>query len=455
MAVLDNREYEFSDLMEGRRFIVPEYQRYFAWEEDHLQDLWDDLMNAIDRDGAYNHFMGQIICNEEQVRTHPETPDIHEYAVVDGQQRLTTLIILIHRLTDRLADQGREVSAETERYLQGPAPDGTDTTQKMQLQSGDLDDNRVFTAILAGETDIDASAASELRLVAARDFFDDRLEAVADTHGIDRLERLLELVERVQFMVYNVRSEEKAALIYETVNDRGKQLTDLEKTKSFLMHQTSLCTDEDATREERIQLIRSQFAGIYLALQEVHNVDIANTMENLVVDEDILHMQHFISYIDDAVYTDYLSRFTDDAEDRATAADHYVDILKWWIKRLRAEDETEAWTNIRTYTEELSAFFQAYRHLLVEDDDPLAAQLSDIFEIGAPTTVLPLLVRAAQQDLDDEEAQDLVDAVERYLFSIHSLGNKRRSASRNRFYTLAYRLENDESSIPDVINRIK
>lgn len=451
MSTLDNREYDLETLMTGRRFIVPEYQRYFAWEADHLDDLWNDLMNVVDRESTSTHFMGQIICREDRTVPHGEQGSLQQYELVDGQQRLTTLVLLLKCVADR-ADDSMDLDGLRTRYLWDPGIKDT-TPQKVQLQSDTIDDNRVLRAILADDDGIETRTASEQRLVAARNLFQERIDTAVSERGTAFLEDLIDLVSRLQIMIYNVQSEEKAALIYETINDRGKQLTSLEKTKSFLMHQTALCTDDDDTREERIRTIKSHFSGIYVALQDIRNVELADTIDNLVVDEDGLQQQHFISYVDEDTYMQYDGMDTD--QGRTAVWDDYLGLLKWAFEHHREHSEQDTWDEIQAYSEDLSDFFQTYRYLLVDDTDPLAANLSDIFDIGSPTTILPLMVRSAQQDMDEDQAQELVNVLQRYMYSMHGLGNKRRASSRDRFFDLAYQLQSGESSIEDVIARIK
>ncbi len=449
MTTLENRSYTFNALMDGRQFVLPEYQRYFAWEKDHFEDLWNDLMHARERDETYSHFMGQLICRDHGTVPHQNGEPVQRYALIDGQQRLTTLAILVNCITDRIGDDTTDLRTQ---YVQDPGI-ADDTIQKIRLQQGGINDNRVLRAILDGQDTVETRTRSEQRLVDARSVFVDRLDDAIKAYGSDVLEHILALVEQLQFMVYNVTSEEKAALIYETINDRGKQLTNLEKTKSFLMHQTALCTDDDETREDRIRQIRTHFSGIYIALQDIHNADLADELDNLVVDEDTIQQHHFVSHVDEDTYTQYMDEI-DGEKSRTAAAGAYLDILKWQLRQLQ-NDPATAWAEIQSYSQCLEDFFRTYRHLLVEHDDPLSANLADIFDLGTPTTVLPLMVRSHQQDMDAEQAQNLLKTVQLYMLSSHGLGNKRLTASSDRFYELAYQLHSGECSIDEVIERVK
>ena len=77
-------------LLEGRLFRIPDYQRSYSWTRRERQDLFDDLASAAT--SADGHFMATVVC----LRRKKVTLGIDEYTrldVVDGQQRLTTLIV--------------------------------------------------------------------------------------------------------------------------------------------------------------------------------------------------------------------------------------------------------------------------------------------------------------------------------------------------------------------------
>ena len=88
-----------------RRFLIPVYQRGYSWQRDNWIDLWDDIY-YLDK----THFMGQISVAKHPNSGKQNTYHQNTYHVVDGQQRLTTLIILAKALFDSLKknDDGYE-----------------------------------------------------------------------------------------------------------------------------------------------------------------------------------------------------------------------------------------------------------------------------------------------------------------------------------------------------------
>ena len=90
------------------RFEIPPYQRNYAWERTHVADLWDDLIEAIEMDR--DHYIGTFLLMETQIAGE----DVLQ--LIDGQQRLTTLVILLFEVQRQLDQYG---DATTARKIRG------------------------------------------------------------------------------------------------------------------------------------------------------------------------------------------------------------------------------------------------------------------------------------------------------------------------------------------------
>jgi len=84
---------KISDLFNKRFFEIPKYQRGYTWERQNVRDLFEDIKEAIE--SSSNHYMGTVVLSEGN-------PIGEHFFVVDGQQRLTTLTLLISEITRRL-----------------------------------------------------------------------------------------------------------------------------------------------------------------------------------------------------------------------------------------------------------------------------------------------------------------------------------------------------------------
>ena len=86
-----------SKLLDGRLFRIPEYQRAYSWTSSERQDLFGDIEKVRTRGQDAGHFMAAVVCLRREKQTLG-TDEFHVLEVVDGQQRLTTLIILLNAI---------------------------------------------------------------------------------------------------------------------------------------------------------------------------------------------------------------------------------------------------------------------------------------------------------------------------------------------------------------------
>lgn len=264
-----NMRLTLPQVVSQRLFEVADYQRPYAWESKQLQDLWEDL----DLLGTGHHYAGTIvlkaIVGSEEVTVDGER--LARFEVVDGQQRLTTCFLLIDRLIKRL------------RQLQGAGIHGVDRAisklddgfgqvtirgvSKPRLSLG-ADLNEFWREQVLLDKPIVGSVlvAGEQRLKAAAEFFDDQLSALII--GIDNktaIARLLDLRSRVtsglKFLVYEVESDAEVGIIFETLNERGRDLTDVEKVKNYLLYLAGQLPDD--RKNDLAALINTKWSEIF------------------------------------------------------------------------------------------------------------------------------------------------------------------------------------------------
>ncbi|EKA60220.1 hypothetical protein B277_13704 [Janibacter hoylei PVAS-1] len=256
--------------LDDKTFVIADYQRPYAWTDKQLGDLWGDL----DLLGDGEHFAGTLVLRETgHKKTTSAGETLKEYEVVDGQQRLTTVTILMTRLAKALdqiqgvTDEGladgvleakRQIGALVRIQLLG--------TQEPRLQLGT--DLRGFWRDHIIE-DLPAPSdpiASARRLLRAATFFDQRLvELVEGAAPEVAAGRLLDLRRRLtsglQLLVYPIKSTAEVGVIFETLNDRGILLTDLEKIKNYLLYLASQL--DDVRRTKLADLINERWSGVF------------------------------------------------------------------------------------------------------------------------------------------------------------------------------------------------
>ena len=124
---------KITDLFNDRYFEIPRYQRGYAWEKQHIRELFDDIKEAIDSNST--HYIGTVVLSK--CSTDPK-----KYYVVDGQQRLTTITLLIAQLLQKIQDDETRIYQKMHYIKKGNQyslkPLERDVQLFQQLLNGDL-----------------------------------------------------------------------------------------------------------------------------------------------------------------------------------------------------------------------------------------------------------------------------------------------------------------------------
>src|SRR5690348_14693346 len=97
---MNAQDIRFTELLEGpKQFIVPVFQRDYSWGTKHCLQLWEDIIRAGSNAHVKAHFIGSIVY----IAAEENTARINRWLVIDGQQRLTTVTLLLAALRDRLS----------------------------------------------------------------------------------------------------------------------------------------------------------------------------------------------------------------------------------------------------------------------------------------------------------------------------------------------------------------
>lgn len=233
----------------GEQFQVPPFQRPYAWEAEQIDDLWDDLVSTLE-DG---HFLGTIVLSE----TRQGRPQI-----IDGQQRLTTLLVLLGLVRDEYHRLGSPYWGRVQQLMMADQYASGDASFRLRIGAANW---RPFRDLVLRSTeDPDRLSDSGFRalpkdvkarnaqLFSNRERLSSRLSAWLD--GIDGAERIarLERLEKsiagkLQLVAIRVGSVADAFLLFETLNDRGLQLSAADLLKNHLLARIAHTTrDEEA-----------------------------------------------------------------------------------------------------------------------------------------------------------------------------------------------------------------
>ena len=230
--------------MQPQRLIVPLFQRPYVWNEENQWDpLWRDVLRVTERSMAepgvkpQPHFLGAVVFQQMpnsigslQVRT-----------VIDGQQRLTTLQLLLDALHAELLAVGAQQSAMRLEALVVNPPAFCELEEDQFKVWPTNRDRSAFNAVMGAEPPIKYESLShhDAKLVKAHRFFAEQARVWLQQDGPEevpvRAEKLEHAVrELLQLVVIDLNVEENAQEIFETLNARGAQLTAADLIKNFI-----------------------------------------------------------------------------------------------------------------------------------------------------------------------------------------------------------------------------
>lgn len=405
---MDNGEKTIFGLFSGEKhFIIPRYQRAYAWEFKQIRDFLADINNQRE-DKQY--FLGTILFQDnKEIRGGFE-----QIYIVDGQQRMTTVVIFMKALLKVLEKNngGKDYSREKRRYLKDK------DVYKLEIVHTD---NEFFKTYIIDDNHFDGKkfiTPSQKRLYAAKDFFEKELSNL----NIDVLEKYKEKLEKSRILSYSVDDISEATLIFETTNDRGKPLTNLEKTKSFLMHKIYLTKQNP---HELIESIQDRFSEIYRILEEI---------ESDIEGEDNILQYHFISHFD--------WKYTQRKKDYQ----FYVEKLKEKINNMmKNENYAEVAQFINKYSRELKETFSVVKEIIKDKNK----RIRDMFILERISTFYPILIKCYKLDKSTEKKDyyDVVRLLEIFSFRVYGIGNKPSYTSRDKLYTLGRDFKGDFNKI--------
>ena len=277
------------DLFNNSVFKIPDYQRGYSWEHQHREDPLEDL-ELIQNKG---HYTGTVVLKEnETVKGLGKTYNL--YDIVDGQQRFTSIIILLDCIVKELKSINSEDANEiakgiTNIYIKEKGPGGN-TIYKMELD--DENDDYFKQAIIEDDLGINRTIKPHDRLFDAKKQFNEYLinKKLIEPDYFEFLNSLIDKITQLLiFTLYKVEDDAEVGVIFEVMNDRGKPLSELEKVKNFLIYLTGKISEDKESADDLIKSINNYWKEI------LENLSIAKMSKN--EDEDrFLRMNYIINF---------------------------------------------------------------------------------------------------------------------------------------------------------------
>ncbi len=358
------------EIFQAEGYSIPNYQRDYAWKDKNFKDLWEDLEEAIEYNKkGQGHFIGTMVVakNEDNKKL---------YDIIDGQQRTTTIFMLLHVLAN---EQNEEDKQETRKYLY----------QKGELRLEVAPQNQSFFKALleaAEKGNIshckkDADTEGKQNLFEVLKAILDKVSKLNKEEVNERLETLLEMV----LMRFEEPDPGRAIRTFQSVNDRGVPLLLLDKLKSLLIYYSNTFCDGKMGLD---QFINDHFGEIFKIFAKIKKSNYISSVGDS--NEGDIFRYHAGSQKFDGI--PFLGHYE-------TSIDNTYEKLKDKLKEIK---KSKLKSFIQSYVSDLKNFYQAFLDLLSEiDTNPTTFKAMLINKIN-PRFFNSLIRLKINNELDDE-----------------------------------------------------
>ena len=206
------------------RYTIPDFQRPYSWELEHCERLWEDILAFYNQKttGSDRYFLGNMVIHYLD----------NEFAVIDGQQRLTTLLLLIKALHQKAGT----VKA-LEECLKMKNPLTSELTDELRVESNVIEGDKKSLADIIFNNG--RSLPEDSKIKVNYQYFNKAIEQWWNDQGNnpDKLTGLiLTVLDQVVLLPIHCGSEDDALTIFETINNRGMSLNDADIFKAKIYH---------------------------------------------------------------------------------------------------------------------------------------------------------------------------------------------------------------------------
>ena len=406
-----NKQLTIEKFFIGKILNIPEYQRSYAWEKQNVRDLIEDINESLETNSS--HYIGTVVL--------AKTTTQDNYNIVDGQQRLTTILMMMNVLILRLTDK-EDVDYYKRLYIFDKNYD------KYKLTPLDRDANYFFALLQENEKD-EPKSRSQRYLT---EVYEEIKNAVEDI--IINKKQFLRAIENLQILEFIEDDEGDAIRIFQTVNDRGKELTRMDKIKSLLFYFSNKYLDKkyDHIVNETFGEIFELYDNIKLIGEKLGINIIASKLFN---EDDILRYHH-ITFSNES-YDPTVSQVMDNVKSKLMT-----------FRKNKQFDKLEIYLN--SYLESLLKFTTAFNTVI--NKTKTDNKYYKIFKIlGISAVYYPIVMQLEKLELLDEflpnkniKIIDMIEIIDVRVLKIREYAGKKKIGE------VAWSLNNQEWSITEI-----
>lgn len=487
------------DIFKDKVFRIPDYQRGYAWSIKQLKDFWEDIVNLPVNRFHYTGLLSLKKLDRNMWSTWNDEKWLIEdrgykpFHIVDGQQRLTTFVIFIQAISELLKNLPDNLDKNEEDIYLGTFSLKTIKETYLVIEKpphfliktykfGYETDNPSFQFLrhkifLEPNSGTIQETFYTLNLENSIIFFKENLEEFYKKYGLIEIEQLFKkITQNLMFNVYEISDDFDVYVSFETMNNRGKKLSNLELLKNRLIYLTTLYDENELNKDERISLREK----INDAWKEVY-YQLGRNKKHPLNDDDFL-TAHWIMYFqytrekgDDYIRFLLEQKFT--PQNIYAKTDVKITLLQE-VNEIRENDENneeEIESNdeieekrilrsnltpneIEKYVNSLkSAAVHWYNvHYPVNNSELSNEESLWIDRLNRIGIIYfrPLVTASFMSKINKEERIKLFKEIERFIFITFRLSRAFSTYRNSEFYRAAKQLINNERSVNKIIESL-
>ncbi|MGG0480452.1 DUF262 domain-containing protein [Priestia megaterium] len=213
-------ETKFQPIIEGtKQYVIPMFQRTYSWTKDQWEQLWTDISDLRSSEQNHGHFIGSVVSMALVSGPH----EVQKYLLIDGQQRLTTLVVILAVLRDMSKKIGENRLADEihETLLVNKYEDGDEYYKLLPTQV----DRGAFKTIIDGDLRQDENSL----ITQAYNYF----EKLFIKEDVDIREVKSLISQGLSIVSINLDSHDNPYLVFESLNAKGRPLTQSDLIRNF------------------------------------------------------------------------------------------------------------------------------------------------------------------------------------------------------------------------------
>lgn len=490
---MSNELQPLSILFQNRLFRIPDYQRGYTWQQSQLIDFWDDIMNL--QQDRY-HYMGLLsMKNLKKKEVLSWGTDLwmidagfKGYHIVDGQQRLTTFIILLNELLEIAKNVNSGLNANDivlgfenikdikSKYICCHRPSNNQITTylfgyEVDNPSSEYLKYKVFNEPYSRSI-VETYYTKNLEY--AKKFFNRNIFDLYMNEGINGLSNLyIKLTQRLMFNIHEIDDDYDVFVAFETMNNRGKKLTNLELLKNRLIYLTTLYSDAVFDELDKANLrkqINDAWKEVYYQL---------GRNEKISLSDDEFLKAHWISYFsytrkngDDYIgfllrkfsatnifgkQTMYIKNSeSDPVKLNYKGNDLTLHLESTEIKDVLKLDASEISSYVNSLKDLAKYWYDTYFPLYSDNLNQEEKQWIDrLNRIGIGYFRPLIMVIISKKYFSKKQRVNAFKAIERFIFICFRLGNYQATFRSSEYYRATRKLYLNEMNLNDLIEDIE